>query len=143
MSENFYDASIRHWYNGKLSEMEGEYDNAVCMQGFAAECALKKILNSAYPIEKIIKYSHGGASLFDDICMMLTNDNSMLSILDPASGLRLSQINLSEKLFENHPERRYFSDGVYTREIAIECRKNTEEFMNEMFQLYIDGYIKK
>lgn len=143
MDENFYDAAIRHWYNGKLSESKGEYDNAVCMQGFAAECALKKILSTVYPIENIIKYSHGGTRLFDDICMMLTNDNSLLSILDPASGLRLSQIDLSVKLFENHPERRYFRDGVYNREQAKACRKNAEEFMKEMFRLYIDGYIEK
>lgn len=39
MEEDFFEAAIRHWYDGKLLEEEQEYDNAVCMQGFAAECA--------------------------------------------------------------------------------------------------------
>lgn len=37
--ENFYEAAIRQWVDGKILEEEGEYDNAVCLQGFAADCA--------------------------------------------------------------------------------------------------------
>ena len=43
-NEDFYEAAIRHWIGGRILEREEEYDNAVCMQGFAAECALKKIM---------------------------------------------------------------------------------------------------
>ena len=43
MKESFFDASIRHWYDACILESAGEYDNAVCLHGFAAECALKTI----------------------------------------------------------------------------------------------------
>ena len=41
--ENFYEAAVRHWIDGTILQEQEEYDNAVCMQGFAAECALKKL----------------------------------------------------------------------------------------------------
>lgn len=52
MEEDFFEAAIRHWYDGKLLEEEQEYDNAVCMQGFAAECALKKYCYPDYKGKK-------------------------------------------------------------------------------------------
>ena len=48
--EEFYEAAVRHWIDGTILEQQEEYDNAVCMQGFAAECALKKIMETARSI---------------------------------------------------------------------------------------------
>ena len=141
MEENFYDAAARHWIDGKILEENEEYDNAVCMQGFSAECALKKILLKGIPGEVIRKYSHEGNSMLQDLIMMLMGDNEALSILDPACGLRLSKISLPQVLFANHPERRYYSDGKYSEEDARLCRETTEQILSEMYRLYMDGYI--
>lgn len=141
MEENFYKAAVRHWVDGKILEENGEYDNAVCMQGFSAECALKKILSKGISEEVIRKYSHEGNSMLQDLVMMFMSDNESLSILNPACGLVLSQIYLPEVLFADHPARRYYSDGKYSEENARVCREATEQILNEMFKLYIDGYI--
>ena len=141
MSEEFYDAAIRHWYDGRILEENMEYDNAVCMQGFAAECALKKIIQVAYPIDVIKKYGHDGDKLLDDICVLLMNDSSMLAALDPALGLRLQDVHLSELLFKNHPERRYYKDGIYSKNDVEACRHDAEKIINEMLRLCIEGYI--
>ena len=102
--EEFFDAAVRHWYDGKLLEENMEYDTAVCMQGFAAECALKKIMQTAYPVKNIRKYGHFGEALLKDLCVMLLNDNSLLTALDPALGLRLQSIKISNILFKEHPQ---------------------------------------
>ena len=141
MEENFYDAAVRHWLDGKILEENEEYDNAVCMQGFSAECTLKKILLAGIPEDVIRKYSHEGNSMLDDLVMLLMNDNEALSILDPACGLRPSKIFLPQILFANHPERRYYSDSTYSKEDAKLCRETTEQLLSEMFRLYVDGYI--
>lgn len=140
-TENFFEAAVRHWYDGKILEDQGEYDNAVCMQGFAAECALKKILMSGRGMELIRKYGHQGEALMNDLEMVLTNDEYLLSVLDPASGLRLSKVQLSSVLFSEHPERRYFEDGKYSVEDALACRESSEFCIREMYRLYLDGYI--
>ena len=59
MGENYYDVAVRHWIDGKILEENEEYDNAVCMQGFSAECALKKILleNAHCNIKCILRHS--------------------------------------------------------------------------------------
>lgn len=141
MNEDFYDAAVRHWYDGKLLEEEMEYDNAVCMQGFAAECALKKIMQSAYPIELIRKYGHDGDSLLDVICVLLIHDGTLFATLDPALYLRLQDMHISDLLFSGHPERRYYQDGVYNKTDAEICRHDAEKILKEMFRLYVEGYI--
>ena len=72
--EDFYESAIRHWIDGSILEENEEYDNAVCMQGFAAECALKRIMERICSSSNIRKYSHFGEALFQDIVMMLTGD---------------------------------------------------------------------
>lgn len=140
-TENFFEAAVRHWYDGKLLENHGEYDNAVCMQGFAAESALKKILMSGIGTNLVRKYSHQGEALINDLEMLLMNDDHLLSVLDPASGLRLSNVHFSSVLFSDHPERRYFEDGKYSEEDAAACRESAEFCIREMYRLYLDGYI--
>lgn len=141
MVENFFEAAIRHWYDGKLLEDAEEYDGAVCMQGFAAECALKKILLNGLPREAVVRYRHNFDILLNDLLMLLMSDSEMISILDPATGLRLAQIDLPDILFENHPERRYYADGIYSLEDSRICRESAEAFLEEMIRLYVDGYI--
>ena len=150
-NENFYEAAVRQWVDGKIREEEGEYDNAVCLQGFAAECARKAILREGYSryinadgtwrASVLKKYGHGGTELLGDLEMMLLNDLELASVLDPVSGLRLSAIELPEVLFLGHPERRYFPDGVYGSEDAENCRRGAEKVVKEMVRLHLDGFL--
>lgn len=42
--ENYTDAALRHWKDAKLLEEENCVENADHHYGFAAECAIKKVL---------------------------------------------------------------------------------------------------
>ncbi len=139
--EEFYDAAIRNWYDAVLLIENREYDNAVCMLGFAAECSLKKIMHKIYPMEEIRKYSHDGERLLEDLCVILLNDNELLATLDPALGFRLRDIIISNILFEDHPQRRYYKDGTYSKNDSDICKKDAEKIIREMLRLYIDGYV--
>ena len=46
--ENYSSAAIRHWKDAELLERENRIENADHHYGFAAECAIKKVL-IAYP----------------------------------------------------------------------------------------------
>ena len=136
MNENYFEAAVRHWVDGKILEENGEYDNAVCMQGFAAECAMKKILSAGFSDGEVRRYSHQGETLLQDMTMMMTNDNELLSILDPACRLRLSDISLPQILFKEHPERRYYPDGKYGQEEARQCREAVAENGTKVVTFY-------
>lgn len=131
--EEFYEAAVRHWIDGTILEQQEEYDNAVCMQGFAAECALKKIMDKINSYGDSMKYRHYGDILFQDIKMILDGDLSLTAIIDPASALRLSAISVPEVLFKGHPERRYFKDGIYTKNDAELCRNTVERLIRDVF----------
>ena len=73
-NEDFYEAAIRHWIDGIILDEKGEYDNAVCMYGFAAECALKKIMDMLHVMNDVKRYNHFGEELFQDIKMILLGD---------------------------------------------------------------------
>ena len=139
--EDFYEAAIRHWIDGTILEQQEEYDNAVCMQGFAAECALKKIMDKINSCGDIKKYSHYGDILFQDIKMMLDSDLGLTTMLDASCWLRLSTISIPEVLFKMHPERRYFKDGIYTKTDAELCRNAVEPLIREITYMRLDGYI--
>ena len=139
--EDFYEASIRHWIDGCILEENEEYDNAVCLQGFAAECALKRIMERLCVSSVIRKYSHSGDMLFQDIVMILAGDIGLTMMIDPGCVLRLSQIALPEILFQDHPERRYFKDGTYTKIDVEACRNAVGCLIREMAFLRLYGYI--
>lgn len=42
--ENYADAALRHWNDAQLLEEENRVENADHHYGFAAECAIKKVL---------------------------------------------------------------------------------------------------
>lgn len=148
--EDFYEAAVRHWIDGIILEEQKEYDNAVCMQGFAAECALKKIMEKVRSIkmrdsdeiEKYKKgYSHLGEAMMRDIQIMLLVDMELLAILEPSCALKLSKMELPHILFQDHPERRYFRDGTYTKADAEDCRKAADSLIKEMMYMRVDGYL--
>lgn len=140
-NEDFYEAAIRHWIDGKILQEQGEYDNAVCMQGFAAECALKKIMDMVHVAEDVKRYSHLGEELFQDIKMILSGDIELATMINPAFGLRLSAMTLPKTLFQDHPERRYFKDELYSKANAEECANAAECLIREMAGMRLDGYL--
>lgn len=140
--ENFYEAAVRHWIDGGILEANGEYDNAVCMAGFAAECALKAMLETGYAVHKIRKaYGHRGNEIMQDITVMLQGDMQLATVLDPEYGLRLSGIILPGALFSDHPDRRYRQDYIYSREDAESCLNAAYALIKEMASMRIDGYL--
>lgn len=139
-NEDFYEAAIRHWIDGIILEEKGEYDNAVCMQGFAAECALKKIMDMLHVMNDVKRYNHFGEELFQDIKMILLGDLEMTTLIHPSYGLRLSAISLPVVLFQDHPGRRYFKDGSYSKEDAKKCKDAVNNLIGEMAKMYLDGY---
>lgn len=139
-NDDFYEAAIRHWIDGKILEEQGEYDNAVCMQGFAAECALKKIMDMLHFMDDVKKYGHSGEDLFQDLKVVLSGDMEVSALINPVCGLRLSAVSLPPILFQDHPSRRYFKDGRYSEENAEECKNAAYSLIKEMANMYLDGY---
>lgn len=142
MQENFFDAAIRNWQDAYILEKADEYDNAVCLHGFAAECSLKAILQEGISRDVVIKYGHNIDLLLNDILSFSENDIKIASILDPSLGLRLSGIRLEDILFSDHHKRRYYEDGHYNGDDVVKCRENAMAYVREMLRLYVDGYIK-
>jgi len=87
------------------------------------------------------KYSHSGEMLFQDIIMILAGDIGLTTMIDPACVLRLSQITLPEIVFQHHPERRYFKDGIYAKKDVEVCRNAVDGLIREMALLRLDGYL--
>lgn len=140
-SEDFYEAAIRHWIGGCILEDAQEYDSAVCMQGFSAECALKKIWETMDTSNPPKKYSHFGEALFRDISMMLFDGTGVTDVIAPAGALRLANIHLPQVLFQKHPDRRYFCDNTYSAEDTKICRDAAQDLLLEMVRMRLDGYI--
>lgn len=149
LDENFYEAAIRHWIGGCVLEEAEEYDSAVGMHGFAAECVLKKIWErmlwkmeqTADAGSKPKDYRHFGEILFRDIAMMFSGGTGVTDVIDPAGGLRLAKIHLPQVLFQKHPDRRYFRDNLYSAEDARICRMAAQKLIWEMVRMRLDGYI--
>lgn len=113
-NEDFYEAAIRHWLDGSILEEQGEYDNAVCMQGFAAECALKKLMDMLHVMNDVKKYNHFGEELFQDIKMILSVDPELTTLISPSCGLRLSAIS--------RRRGKYFTEFFTPADIQQTCR---------------------
>ena len=127
----------KYWKRGR-----GEYDNAVCLQGFAAECARKAILREGYSryinadgtwrASVLKKYGHGGTELLGDLEMMLLNDLELASV--PGSGQRPAAFRdrTSGGVVFGTSGTKIFSDGVYGSEDAENCRRGAEKVVKEM-----------
>lgn len=138
---DFYESAIRHWIGGCILELEEEYDSAICLLGFAAECALKAIMNWINCDGDVKKYSHLGEALFEDLKMLLLGDMTMVTLLEPGCGLRLSLMVLPPILFQGHPERRYFQDGEFSEDDVFCCREAVKNLIREMVTMRLDGAI--
>ncbi|WP_455617076.1 hypothetical protein [Eisenbergiella sp.] len=147
MRENFYEAAIRHFIDGCVLQQEESYDNAVCLFGNSAECALKSLIEvyCGENRQQILRkgYGHKGEELLKDLYSFLVNSTNTAAYLslDPALGLKLQDFNLPIVLFQEHPERRYNKNGCYSDTDASECKNSTEFLINEMIRQHIDGYI--
>jgi len=52
MAEDFRSASTRHWNDASLLFKAGQLDNANHLLGFAVECAIKMVIQTAGPLPK-------------------------------------------------------------------------------------------
>ena len=140
-NEDFYEAAIRHWIGGRIFGREEKDDKTVCMQGFAAECALKKIMEKIEFFEFAKKYSHSGDELFRDVKMLLLGDMVSAVMIHPGLGLKLSSIALPKIVFDDHPARRYFEDDIFSMADARDCQNAAELLIREMVSMRLDGYL--
>lgn len=140
-NEDFYESAVRHWIGGCILIENEEYDNAVCFYGFAAECALKAMMERINENSDVKKYGYFGGPLFQDMKMMLSADLASTVMMDPVWGLRLSDLSIPDILFKDHPKRRYFEDGIYTRADAEICQEAAKNLLSEMVSMRLDGYL--
>lgn len=138
---DFYESAIRHWIGGCILEQEEEYDSAVGLLGFSAECTLKAIMNWVNCDGDVKKYSHFGEELFADLKILLLGDMTTVTLLEPGCGLRLSSMVLPQILFQDHPERRYFKDGQFSKDDTLNCREAVKSLIREMVSMRLDGVI--
>lgn len=144
MTEDYYEAAIRHFVDAGILQQGECYDNAVCLLGFSAECALKALIetycgdNRREILQK--KYGHKGEALFGDLYHFIAN-SSMVSALDPALGLKLYDYVLPDVLFQEHPDRRYAKSGRFSSSEVEACREAVGYLIRAMISQRIDGYI--
>lgn len=144
MEEHFYEAAIRHYVDGTILQQEECSDNAVCLYGNSAECALKSLIK-VFCGERSrdilqFKYGHDGVNLKEDLFGFITNA-SIAPSLDPILGLKLQAFDLPEILFQEHPERRYDKNGRYSQSDAERCKDAAYFLIKELIRQHIDGYI--
>lgn len=143
MAEDFYEAAIRHFVDGRILEMNECYDNALYLFGYAAECSLKCIMSeylSQSSNSGVRGYNHNILELFENLNDFTGNDG-IVSEFDPALGLKLQNLSFPEALSRNHPERRYLSNGQFNEKDVKECERVVEFLIKEMISLQIDGYL--
>lgn len=142
--ENYYEAAIRHFIDGNILKQADCWDNAVCLYGNSAECALKSLMEVYCGVEnkQILqyKYGHDGETLNSDLYGFVTN-TSITPVLDPILALKLQMFNLPEILFKDHPDRRYDKNGRFSIVDAALCKKATEFLIKELIMQHLDGYI--
>jgi len=144
MTENYFEAAIRHYIDATAMQQEEKYDSAVCLYGNSAECVLKELirvyLGSGSREILMRKYNHQGKELKNDLFDFIANSGDV-PLLDPALGLKLRDFIMPEVLFLDHPERRYCRNGKYNMRDACRCKEATDFLITEMIRQYVDGYI--
>ena len=144
MEEHYYEAGIRHFIDGSILMQKECFDNAVCLYGNSAECALKCLMavfcgeTGRFILQH--GYGHKGLILKNDLYGFVTN-SSITPLLDPILGLKLQDFEVPECLFQDHPERRYDKNGRFNQHDAESCEGAARFLMNELIRQHIDGYI--
>lgn len=117
--ENYADAALRHWNDAKLLEEENRVENADHHYGFAAECAIKKVLVAlpAFSNEGELEESY---RKHVNILWEKVNYQSLQKSYPLLSALLKSTNPFSDW----HVKQRYAADGLISK-AAMELHKKS------------------
>ena len=115
--ENYANAALRHWHDAKLLEEENRMENADHLYGFAAECAIKKILVvlPAFSTTGILERTYNEHV---NILWARVNCQSLQKSYPALSALLKSTNPFSDW----HVKQRYAADGEISK-MAMESHK--------------------
>lgn len=117
--ENYADAALRHWHDAQLLEKEERVANADHLYGFAAECAIKKVLVvlPAFSTTGLLEeeYKKHVNSLWEKV-----NYQSLHKSYPKLSALLKSTNPFSDW----HVKQRYFAEGQISK-AAMESHKKS------------------
>jgi hypothetical protein len=107
--ENYSSAAIRHWKDAELLESKNRMENADHHYGFAAECAIKKVL-VAFPA-----FSASGVleSSYKQHINVLWDRLGHQSLQKSYPRL-LSVLRAANDFYDWDVKQRYFADGAIT-----------------------------
>jgi hypothetical protein len=117
--ENYSSAAVRHWKDAELLEKENRVENADHHYGFAAECAIKKVLIAfpAFSDSGVLSasYKQHINVLWDKVGHQSLQKSypKLLAILKAANDFSDWDVN-----------QRYFADGTVTGD-ALASHKKT------------------
>lgn len=115
--ENYAEAALRHWNDAQLLEKENRVENADHHYGFAAECAIKKVL-VALPA-----FSNKGE--LDDSYRKHVNilwEKVNYQSLQKSYPLLSALLKSTNHFSDWHVNQRYVADGLITK-AALELHK--------------------
>ena len=140
MEDRFPEAAVRHWLDGKMLHQAHRYDNAMCHYAFSAECAIKAFRNQllqAYT-GKDGKRTHEVEPFWE----ALTEYYELMGILNPKLSLLIGIGAPPPRLFQDHPDRRYYNDINYTASDLAECEEFVTRLIQQVISAVIDGKLE-
>lgn len=108
VNDNYPVAAVRHYMDAQILASHGRMDNAMCHYAFCAECVIKNLYNRIPKND--LRLGHKVNENWEDIRQFF----QILEVMDPKTGAILGQLNLPDRLFYHHPERRYENDTAYS-----------------------------
>lgn len=132
--DNYPAAALRHFHDAEILREAEAYENALCHYAFSVECAQKALLYWKYQLKPS---GHGIENDWKPVSSLL---NAWASI---DSGL-VSAIpvgSMPQKLYEDHPSRRYQRNFDITEQEMTDCRDFAQGMEQAIVTMLIDGLI--
>jgi hypothetical protein len=122
--ENYANAAVRHWKDAELLARENRVENADHHYGFAAECAIKKVL-IAFPA-----FSASGVldSSYKQHINVLWNKVGHQSLQKSYPKL-LAILKVPNAFSDWDVNQRYFVDGAVTNEALASHKKTANRLL--------------
>lgn len=125
--ENYAEAALRHWKDAELLEKESRVENADHHYGFAAECAIKKVL-VAFPT--FSSQGELGASYKKHVNMLWekVNDQSLQKSYPGLSALLKS----ANPFLDWEVNQRYAADGGVSKVAMASHKKSASRLLGSV-----------
>lgn len=146
-SGNFRDnhpaAALRHYYDAELLRNAKSNENALCHYSFSVECAQKALLcwSTGMPESVVEKSVRQAGHSIDDSWNKVQLYLNGLSSLDCRLSSALPNTDLPNKLYENHPGRRYWKCYPVTEQEILDCRIFAQQMEQTIISMILDGLI--